>query len=356
MKIVHLFWSFTTGGAELMAIDIMNEQVKVNNVSINLIVINDIFEPKLLKKLDKRISVKLIKRKPSIYSSVLGWFYLRIILFLGRYDVIHCHSLTLSKVLKYLEHKTYLTVHDVKFFQNIKKNKKFIAKDLLMRYEKIFAISKSVQTTLRINYNLDSVLIYNGIPINSIKKRTCYDYDVFNVVQISRLMHKKKGQHILIEALSILISKGYTNVSLDLIGNGDSLGYLMQKIETLNLSKHVNFLGNLSRNEIYNKLSSYCLLVQPSIFEGFGLTVVEGMAAEIPVLVSNIEGPMEIINNGEFGYYFNVEDGKDCAAKIIYLMNNYSSITRKNKQQLIQKHLYENFDIKKTSLEYLKQY
>ncbi len=43
MKILHVFYTFTTGGAEVMLVDIMNEQVKHENVSI--FIINDIFDP-----------------------------------------------------------------------------------------------------------------------------------------------------------------------------------------------------------------------------------------------------------------------------------------------------------------------
>ena len=54
----------------------------------------------------------------------------------------------------------------------------------------------------------------------------------------------------------------------------------------LNLEKHVRFLGNQSREYVYSHLKDYDLFVQPSRFEGFGLTVAEAMAACVPVLVT----------------------------------------------------------------------
>lgn len=49
---------------------------------------------------------------------------------------------------------------------------------------------------------------------------------------------------------------------------------------------------------IYHNLCNFDLFIQPSRFEGFGLTVAEAIAAKVTVLVSNIQGPMEIIDDG----------------------------------------------------------
>ena len=65
---------------------------------------------------------------------------------------------------------------------------------------------------------------------------------------------------------------------------------------------------------------SYDLLVQPSRYEGFGLTVVEGMAAGVPVLVSDIEGPMEVIDKGRHGFAFRSEDFHDCGDRMMEIM------------------------------------
>ncbi len=41
------------------------------------------------------------------------------------------------------------------------------------------------------------------------------------------------------------------------------------------------------------------------------------MLAKIPVLVSNIEGPLEIIENGKYGFYFKSGDVEDLTHKIL---------------------------------------
>ena len=89
------------------------------------------------------------------------------------------------------------------------------------------------------------------------------------------------------------------------------------------LDKNVQFLGAKDRSFIYENLCEYDLLIQPSYYEGFGLTIVEGMFASIPVLVSNVEGPREIIIDGVNGFIFKSSNPRDLAEKIKMISENY---------------------------------
>ena len=96
-------------------------------------------------------------------------------------------------------------------------------------------------------------------------------------------------------------------------------------------------------------------MVQPSLYEGFGLTVVEAMAAKIPVLVSNIEGPMEIVKKGKFGYFFENGNVIDCANGIDKILDLSNAINDKMLDSAYL-HAKHNFDIKTTAKIYLKKY
>ncbi|MBK9737018.1 MAG: glycosyltransferase family 4 protein [Saprospiraceae bacterium] len=138
----------------------------------------------------------------------------------------------------------------------------------------------------------------------------------FKIVQVGRLEHEIKGQHILINALNILINKySVRNIHLDFIGEGSSLKYLMKLTDKLSVTKYVSFLGLCDREYIYTHLRDYNVLVQPSLFEGFGLTVVEALAAGIEVLVSDVDGPLEIIEKTGYGYIFKSGNAEDCGSK-----------------------------------------
>ena len=97
-------------------------------------------------------------------------------------------------------------------------------------------------------------------------------------------------------------------------------------------------------------------MVQPSRYEGFGLTVVEGMVAGIPVLVTNVEGPMEIINHGEFGYFFESGNAASCAGNIFKIINEYYTTSFFNKLRRARIHAIDNYDIQNTVNRYLQEY
>jgi glycosyltransferase involved in cell wall biosynthesis len=64
----------------------------------------------------------------------------------------------------------------------------------------------------------------------------------------------------------------------------------------------------MSQRQLFDKYSEFDALVLPSVFEGFGLVVVEAMAAGLPVITTpNSIGP-ELIDSGSNGYIVPIRD------------------------------------------------
>jgi glycosyltransferase involved in cell wall biosynthesis len=196
--------------------------------------------------------------------------------------------------------------------------------------------------------------VYNGIYPDSFKQKEWKKSNKFRIVQIGRLMDDKKGQTILLRAIKLLKERGFSNVYIDFIGDGKSKGIINDYITKLDLKKCTRLLGNQTQTYIKSHLYKYDLLVQPSFREGFGLTVAEGMAAGVPVLVSSKEGPMEIINNGEFGYYFEAGNYKECADKIEYIICHLDE--RYNKAKKGKERVKQYFDVQSTASQYISHY
>jgi glycosyltransferase involved in cell wall biosynthesis len=345
MKILHVIFSFTTGGAETMLVDIMNEQVKTQRVE--LLIINDTISKYLIANINKEVVIHYLNRRPGSRNPfpIMKFNYW---VFKINPEVIHFHNDTGINLLRIKTKAiTCLTIHDVN-----------ISILNLYKYKKLFSISNAVKEDVLTRGKMESVLVYNGIKFEDIEFNSCLDkIDKFKIVQISRLDYQKKGQHILLEALYILVKeKGLTNLQVDLIGEGDSLEYLKNLAKQLNIEKYVNFLGLKSRKFIYGNIKNYQLLVQPSLYEGFGLTVVEGIAAKIPVLVSDIEGPMEIIDNGRYGLFFKTGDVQECAEKLFEIINEYYTVKNSNRITEAYNYAKMNFNIDITALNYLNNY
>lgn len=339
MKIVHLTWGLTLGGLETMLVNIANEQSKTEQVTI--IIINEYYNEDLLKSISKKVNVILLHR-PLRSRAILPIIKLYYEIFKIQPDIIHVHAETMGKLMKPFINKVAYTIHDT----TIDASKMNI-------FRHCYAISNCVKKDFELRTGHKATVVYNGIEIDDIqKKNTATFHTPIKIVQLSRLMHEKKGQHILIEAIDILIAKGLDNIEVDFIGEGESEKYLKDLVHKKNLESHIHFLGAKPYTFVEQHLCDYDILVQPSIFEGFGLTVPEAMAAKVPVLVSDIEGPMEIIDNGRYGYFFKSGDACNCACMIEAIIQN-------NNAKMVEsayKHVLENFNISVTANRYVAEY
>ncbi len=67
------------------------------------------------------------------------------------------------------------------------------------------------------------------------------------------------------------------------------------------ITDSVFFHGGLSRRELYGSLCTYDIMVHPARTEGFGLVIAEGLAAGLKMVVSDIAGPVEVVDGGRRG-------------------------------------------------------
>lgn len=342
MFIVHLICSFTTGGSETMLVDIINEQRKAGH-SVALIIINNLIDDSLLSFVDNSVRIIRIDRIP---GSRTPWCLIRLnyLLYKLNGDILHSHDSVIAGMLfPFFRKRLCLTVH----MENAQKK-------YLSCYKTLIAISDTVKSDLerRTSFHID--LICNGINTNEIlKKRDWQLNNPIRIVMVSRLEHLIKGQDILLKALHQLIHQDNRDIILDFIGEGGSKNYLESLVDSYQLSSNVNFLGVRSRSYIYSHLFQYDLLIQPSINEGFGLTVVEAMIARVPVLVSG-NGPMEIIGQGKYGYSFNSGDVAECKEKMSLMFDHYSEL--ENLVNIAAQHANDKYSIQKTVSSYVHLY
>ncbi len=341
-KVIHIIWALNSGGAENMLVDIVNEQCKTENVG--LIIINNLYDLSIFKRIDKRVKVWMIKRKPSGINPLP---ILKLNLFLLKLDYfcLHCHNNELIKLIKLNKKPVYLTLHCNGINSNV-----------LSKYSILFAISDAVRKDVLTRSAIDSIVIYNGIKTSELKEMPNVNDNEIRIIQVSRLEHYEKGQHILLKALHILKQKNKLgNIKCHFIGEGSSYDYLCELVKEYKLEDSVLFLGLKNREYVYDNLCNYNLLVQPSINEGFGLTVAEGMAAKVPVLISENEGPLEIIENGKYGFSFKKENAEDCAVKIEEIISMKDSEISYLKEKAFIR-VKETFDIRETANKYLLNY
>ena len=127
-------------------------------------------------------------------------------------------------------------------------------------------------------------------------------------------------------------------------------------VKEYHLESYIAFLGLKDRLYIYSHLCEYDLMIHPSLFEGFGINIAEAMAAKIPVLVSDSEGPMELIDNGKYGFYFKTGNIDDLTDKLLYFIQNKISEATAEIIENAYNQVITKFDIKNTVQDYMNGY
>lgn len=344
MRILHLVPGLMTGGLETMLINIVNEQVK--NHEVHVVIVNNDYDVKLLHLIDKNVIVHFLNRpcgsKNPYYLLMLNYVIWRIHPF-----VVHSHHEKFIQYLFPIGYKYVLTVHGLGISIND-----------LNRHKNVVSISKTIKNDVEGKSYINSKVIYNGIKICNLKRRMTtpvYSKDnPFKIVQVSRMVHEIKGHDILINAVALLRDRGYDNICLDFIGDGDSRPFLENMVKECHLS-NVKFLGTQTVNYINQHLCDYDLLVQPSRFEGFGLTVAEAMSAKVPVIVSDCNGPLEVVDYGTCGLTFKKNSVEDCANKIEDILNMDAGELKSQIEKALS-FASNNFNIEVTSANYVEYY
>lgn len=121
--------------------------------------------------------------------------------------------------------------------------------------------------------------------------------DEFVFACVGRL-HPSKGHKYLIEAVDHL-RETHPFIRILIIGDGPLQKELIEEAQARGLHEQINFLGY--RNDVYRILAASNALVQPSVFEGFGLASAEAMACGLPVISTNLPSIAEVVRHKRTG-------------------------------------------------------
>jgi glycosyltransferase involved in cell wall biosynthesis len=137
------------------------------------------------------------------------------------------------------------------------------------------------------------------------------------VGNFSRL-EPEKDHKTLLRAFRILMDRG-VNARLVIAGGGKLESELKQLTEDLNLTRDVHFLG--FRKGIPDLLRCLDLYVVSSTLEGLSLSLLQAMAAGLPVVATNTGGNPEVVVEGETGYIVECGDPAALATAVVRVLD-----------------------------------
>jgi len=208
----------------------------------------------------------------------------------------------------------------------------------IVRYtkpEKIIAVSEFTKKRLIDRKFLsDIVVIPNGIDISEFKKivlRKGSRKDMNTLCIVSRQIPSKRVIDA-VDALKILLDKGM-NLKLKIVGVGPESENIKRRVSELGLEKNVDFMGYVkNHDDVKDIIKSSAIICNPSVLEGFGISLIEGCAAGTPYVCSDINVFKEVSMNQTGGLIFRQKDPEDLARKIYLLLKNKRLYEKKLKE------------------------
>lgn len=170
--------------------------------------------------------------------------------------------------------------------------------------------SEGTQLGWLVNSHTDWITIHNGIEVSKFNKQVkqvetdtfrkeigCGDGLVF--LNVSHYI-EQKAQTDLIKAMDNLVEY-LPDAKLFLVGRGPLEQQLRAEVRERDLQENVTVTGYVSQNDLYRYYALADVFVLSSLSEGFGIVLIEAMAAELPVIATNVLGGREVVNHGSTG-------------------------------------------------------
>ena len=269
----------------------------------------------------------------NLRQDYIAYMQVKKILLENRYAFIHCHSPIGGVIGRLAGHatktKVIYTAHGFHFFKGAPlKNwliyypiEWFCARytDVLITINKEdFKFAKKKLPAKRVCY-VPGV----GIDLERIRAEQCNRSEVRKSIDVPEgcillfsvgELNANKNHEVVVKALAKLNNP---NVHYAIAGIGNKKEYLEQLAAKLGIGKQLHLLG--FRTDVLNLYKASDMFVFPSFREGLSVSLMEAMAAGIPVVCSKIRGNVDLVNESG-GFLFNpssVENIRDAIQKIV---------------------------------------
>jgi glycosyltransferase involved in cell wall biosynthesis len=164
-----------------------------------------------------------------------------------------------------------------------------------------------LQQIMNMNIDVETGKKKFGIPQNS------------NVIGVVGRLVPIKGHEYLVSAAKRII-KEFDNTVFVFVGDGYLESRLKKQAEYLGVRKNIIFTG--WRKDVIEVLSLFDILVLPSLNEGMGKVLIEGMALGKPIVASSVGGIIDLVKNRDNGILVPPGDSDALEEAILKLVRN----------------------------------
>ena len=187
------------------------------------------------------------------------------------------------------------------------------------KFTKIIAVSNTTKKELiKIGFNKDRIkIVYNGLNQNK-NSHGMRKFSRPTIIYLGRIK-KYKRVGLLVNLMSEILSK-VPNARLLIAGWGTEGGVIADSVMSGKNKNNVSIMGSVSEREKENLLERSWVFVNPSIHEGWGISVMEASFHGLPSVAFNVPGLSESIVNKKTGFL--VKSNQEMIEKLVFLLKN----------------------------------
>jgi len=192
---------------------------------------------------------------------------------------------------------------------------------------KIITVSNMTRDIVINKYNInpDKVeTVYNAVePVqiyeNKINRK---GFDEKVVTFLGRITLQKGPEYFIEAAYKVL--QVMHNVRFVMAGSGDMMERMMRRAAALKITDRFHFTGFLKGADVFTMLDMSDVYIMPSVSEPFGISPLEAMQSNVPVIISKQSGVAEILTHAVKTDFWDI----DAMADAIYGILNYPALSR----------------------------
>jgi glycosyltransferase involved in cell wall biosynthesis len=203
---------------------------------------------------------------------------------------------------------------------------------------KIITVSNLTRDIVINKYNInpDKVeTVYNAVEHVELTENIVVNkgFDEKVVTFLGRITLQKGPEYFIEAAYKVL--KVMDNVRFVMAGSGDMMERMMRRAASLRITDRFHFTGFLKGMDVYTMLAMSDVYIMPSVSEPFGISPLEAMQSNVPVIISKQSGVAEILTHAVKTDFWDI----DAMADAIYGILNYPALAsmfiRNGKEEVV---------------------
>lgn len=250
----------------------------------------------------------------------------------NQFDIIHAHDwLTYPAGIaaKQVTGKPLVIhVHATEFDRsgdNINQNVYDIERNGMLNADRIITVSNLTRNIVIEKYGIDPakvITVHNAVEPVEVKKVSAIKGVDEKIVTFLGRITFQKGPEYFVEAANKVLKKD-PNVRFVMAGSGDMMNRMIRRVAELKIATKFHFAGFLKGPEVDEMFAMSDVYVMPSVSEPFGISPLEAMRSNVPVIISKQSGVAEVLKHALKVDFWDI----DAMADAIYGLLNYKGLS-----------------------------